>query len=199
MKSFEQDLNGHRDYLAMRKAYCDEVLTNKTTWANFSNEEKQRFIDLFLNDPNLNADPLLNQQANDQNKVIFLMGLGYSQAVAQQVLVDSYSEHHVFEIEACTARANASKSTAVVIKYLNISDARDFIETTKSLYDLYADQGIKGVNDGSVGEGLFDFIESTVGTSFEFLGLEQQGYTLKGGTWSTFKAELMDILRNGNY
>ena len=67
------------------------------------------------------------------------------------------------------------------------------------LFDLFKSQAIRGTDDGNAGEGLFNFLESTVGTSYENAGLEEQGYTLKTGTYSEFITELMDVLRHGIY
>lgn len=164
-----------------------------TGWSGLTNAEKDIVITLFLKETN-KAD-----NVSDTEKVMYLMGRGYSLAQAQSKLMQAYADYHIKEIIACTNRANSEKLYVVIAKYLSLADASDLIKITHKLFDLFKSQGIRGTLDGNVGEGLFNFLESTVGTSFETTGLTQQGYTLKTGTYSSFINELMDILRNGNY
>ena len=62
------------------------------------------------------------------------------------------------------------------------------------------EQAIKGINDGDVGVGLFDYIESTVGTIYENAGLASKAYPMVNGDTdeANLVYELMDIFRNGN-
>lgn len=181
------------DYLKARELAKQEMI-NKGGWTELTDEEKFHVIKFFVEDPEFDS------ATNNANKVGFLTSIGYSIQDAQLYLPKAYAVHHEKEVVACKKRADSIDASNLVALYLGLDDARDFIETTKSLYDLFRDQGIKGVNYGSVGEGLLDFIESTPGTSFEFLGLAQQGYTTNGGLpISGLITGLKDILINGNY
>ena len=81
-----------------------------------------------------------------------------------------------------------------------LSHSHYFFTTVENLYFGYEKQAIKGTNDGSE-TGLFDYIESTVGTVYEFAGLESKGYTMQNGDLdeTNFIAAIMDVLRNGKY
>lgn len=181
------------DWLQVRKRVIEEVDV-KGSWGALTSEEKDVCIELYARPSGVTTTQ------DSQNKVIYLMTVkGQTQAQAIDFLQQAYADFHAKEIEACKQRANSSKVFKVVSRYLNISDASDFIRTTESLFNLYTTQGIRGTQDGEAGEGLLDFIESTIGTNFEFFGLEQANYTLLQGTIDNFKSELVDILRNGNY
>lgn len=163
------------------------------SWSGLNDAEKEIVIELFLKETNK------PDSTSDTEKVMYLMGKGYSLIQAQIRLMQAYGDYHIREIKACADRASSEKLYVVIAKYLSLADAADLIKITHKLFDLYKSQGIRGILDGNAGEGLFDFLESTVGTSFETTGLIQQGYSLKSGTYSSFIGELMDILRNGNY
>lgn len=179
------------DYLQLR-SFINDIITTKT-WSGLTPAEKDITIETFArgNGVTLNTD--------NTNKVIYLMGKGNTQTQAIGILNNAYSVFHIKEIEACVKRANSPKVFSVVNKYLSITNASDFIRTTQTLFGLFVTQGIRGVNDGEAGEGLFDFIESTVGTTYEFMGLAQSNYPLNTGTIQDFITELMDILRHGKY
>ena len=185
-------LNVCTDHLQKRSRIIDE-LNSLGGWSYCSATEKLILIENYARGSGISIS------TDSSNKVGFLMSQGYTLPNAINKFQESYANFHVKEIEACESRARSPKVYKVVAKYLNISGAADFIRTTESLFNLYVTQGIRGVNDGEAGEGLFDFIESTSGTSFEFLGLNEQGYTLLTGTIEGLIEELMDILRNGNY
>ena len=127
------------------------------------------------------------------------MGKGYDLQQSQGVLIKSFATHHIKEVRSCADRSNCEQLYFVIAKYLSLDDAGDLIKISHKLFDLFKTQAIRGVNDGNAGEGLFDFLESSVGTTYETSGLKQQGYTLNTGDFSTFITELMDVLRNGNY
>lgn len=179
------------DYLQTRERVRDEL--EASGWSGLTSTEKQIIIDLYL------KEAAKDDVTANTEKVVFLMGQGLTQPQAQGVLVQAYSIHHVKEIRSCTKRANSEMLYVVIAKYLSLADAGDLIKISHKLFDLYKTQGIRGVNDGNAGEGLFDFLESSVGTSYETSGLTQQGYTLNTGDFTTFITELMDVLRNGNY
>ena len=180
------------DYLKARDLAKDEMVY-QGGWSSLVDEDKDTIIAFFLD------DPAMTREQNDGSKVMYLMGKGYSQAQAIGELGMAYSRHNVKEIEACHKRANSVAIRVVLLTYLQIIDAADFTRVTKDLIALYTTRGIKGVNDGTSGEGLFDFIEGTVGTGYETAALRDQGYSLKVGTFSELETKFMDILRNGNY
>lgn len=170
------------DYLKKRQFIKNQVEGN---WASLTNYEKDLTIDLYLQDDNTEA-------------IIHLMTTkGLSQEDAISLIQDKYAEHVVKDAESCKARTQSKELTKAVISYLDPGEATDFLNVTEKLNQLYADRGVKGLNDGSYRSGLFDFIEST--NDYTGYGLEEQGYTLLAGTYAEFKVALMNILREGNY
>lgn len=181
------------DYLKVRALILTEVNT-KGGWGFLSDKEKDVVIDSFL------EDPLLDTDTNNINKVTHLVTVhGMSSPDAQAYLAVAFATHHVKEVKSCEKRAASQDVAALMATYLDLADARDFIDTTKAMYDMFRLQGIKGTQYGTVGEGLLDFIESQAGTSFEFIGLAQQGYVLKTGVIQDLVTGLVDMLINGNY
>jgi hypothetical protein len=67
----------------------------------------------------------------------------------------------------------------------------------------YAEFGIEGtIEDGDNGlEGLFDFMESRVGTTYESSGFSSKTTItpIGGGSLGPYVSRIMDILRHGNY
>jgi hypothetical protein len=179
------------DYLQLRERV--RAILNSVTWNGTTPSEKSVIIELYLKETSKTEN-----QAN-MEKVMYLMGLGFSLDDAQTEIIKSYANYHLLEIDSCYKRANSERIFKIIAKYLNLADAADLIKTTHKLFDLYKTQGVRGTKDGESGEGLFDFLESTVGTSFETTGLRQQGYALKSGDYNIFINELMDVLRHGNY
>jgi hypothetical protein len=177
--------------MQMRERVRDIVDT--VSWSGLTSTEKDIVIDLYLKETNK------DENTSNNEKVAHLMGKGYSLPQSQGALYKAYSKHHIKEIASCAKRGNSEQLYIVISKYLSLADAGDLIKITHKLFDLYKTQGIRGINDGNAGEGLFDFLESSVGTSYETSGLEQQGYTLNTGDYNSFITELMDVLRNGNY
>lgn len=180
----------YKDYLAKQKAIKAEL--DSVLWVNTSTEDKYIIIKYFIV-----GSEFADANAANTAKVGFLMGEGYSLGDAQAYLLDAFAVHHKNEIPACKDRGSSILLNKVVLSYLSEEDATDFTETAGGLFDLYTIHGRKGSNDNSQRDGLFDFIEST--SSYTTMGLEQQNYTLLQGTWTEFKAAMMDILRNGNY
>ena len=182
------------DYYQFRE-YTRAILDVKT-WVNLSNSEKDFMIDLYLKETSI------SQATDDTNKATHLITTG--QAVdaesARLLIVESWSKHHILDVESCKARANALKLYISIGTYLSISDATDFFMTVENLYVGFRDQAIKGTQDGSE-EGLFDYIESTVGTVYEFAGLASKGYVMQNGDSDeiNFTASIMDVIRHGKY
>ncbi len=163
------------------------------SWSGLTSPEKDIVINWYLKESYKDDD------VSNTEKVIYLMSKGYTLPQAQGILIQAYSIYHIREVNACSKRANSAQLYVVIAKYLSLTNASDLIKITHKLFDLYKSQGIRGTLDGNAGEGLFDFLESTAGTSYETTGLQQQGYTLNTGNYTTFISELMDVLRNGNY
>lgn len=179
------------DYLQTRERI--RVMLNDKTWTGCTTNEKYIIIRYYLKESSKTSDD------SDTEKIEFLMNEGLSFNEAKIFLISAYSTYHIKEIDACNKRANSEALYKVIAKYLNLFDASDLIKISHKLFDLFKSQGIRGINDSDSGEGLFDFIESTVDSSYETTGLAEQGYTLKTGDITGFITELMDILRNGNY
>lgn len=180
------------DILQVRDRIKEEL--DAISWSGLTNTQKDIVIEYYLKETNK------DEATSNTEKVVYLMtSKGYSPLQAQGVLIKAYGSYHPKEVYACNKRANTEKLYEVIAKYLTLADAGDLIKITHKLFDLYKTQAIRGTQDGNAGEGLFNFLESTPGTSYETTGLEQQGYTLSTGTYSEFITELMDVLRHGNY
>lgn len=178
----------NKDYLYIRDKVNDASLVEFNGWVNLEDEEKDLIIKLSL------------YLSGPTDKVIYLMGKGMTQSQAGSHLYTAYSYHNVKEVESCIMRSSSAKFREVVLTFLLITDAADFAEVIQGLEIMFSKTGVKGVNDGISGEGLFDWVESTPGTSFENGGLEAQGYVIQNGlTIQMFIGALMDVLRNGNY
>lgn len=180
------------DYLQYRM-WIDKYFNDNYGWSSANDIEKQIIIDFNLLDRDFDTT------TNNTNKIVFLMGKGYSQQEAQGYLINAYAHHHTLDKYSCINRAESEALTRVVLTYLSVDDATDFIETTKTLVELYEDRAIKGVNYDSESVGFFDFIESTVGTVYETSGLSSKGYTLNTGTIQDCIDAMMDVLVKGNY
>ena len=115
-------------------------------------------------------------------------------------LVDAWAYHHILDVDACGERSVSLKLYEIMGKYLTKADSTDFFTTVENLYFAFEKQAIKGSLDGSE-VAVFDYIESTTGTVYEFTGLESKGYTMQNGDLDmvNFIVDIMDILRKGNY
>lgn len=182
------------DYLQY-KNFVTEVMGTKV-WANLTDTEADFIINNYVREAGVTS------QDDATRKVIHLMTVhGKSQSDSALYLQNAYAEFHLKEISSCFLRSQNKTLFQIIAKYLQNMDAADFTDVIEHPYYMFTTQGIRGVNDGETGEGLFDFIESTVGTSYETAGLAQQGYIMANGDpdMSNFILELMNVLRNGNY
>lgn len=181
------------DYLQVRD--CIRLILNTSVWTTLTVEEKYATIDFYTREDGITIED------DNSRKILFLISEGYTQEEAKDYMQTAWAEFHKEEIKACYKRAYNKTIFKVFSKYLNLEEAADLTRVIQDLYYMYTTQGIKGTKDGHAGEGLYDFIESTPGTSYETAGLEQQGYTMQTGDPDTtnFVAELMDVLRGGNY
>ena len=70
---------------------------------------------------------------------------------------------------------------------------------TPNLRESYINYGREGILEGDP-EGLFDYIRSQSGSSFEVAGFSSHSYTPVGyANMSEFSVKILDILKNGNY
>jgi hypothetical protein len=169
-------------------------IVDEIKWSGTTDEDKDILINYHIRERDKDSSTASTE------KIMYLMGKGLSQEESKEILQEAYSRFHLIEVDSSTKRVTNEKLYTVISKYLNISDAGDLIKITHKLFDLYKTQGIRGINDGNAGEGLFDFLESTTGTSYETSGLREQGYVLNDSkTYDDFINEIMDILRYGNY
>lgn len=168
-------------------------IVDSGTWSGLTSNEKDIVIELYIRQDGV------DEATYNGNKIAHLMGKGYTLDESKGILIQSYGNYHIQEVKSCSTRAKCEKLYEVIAKYLTLADAGDLIKISHKLFDLYKTQAIRGTEDGNAGEGLFNFLESTVGTSYENAGLEEQGYTLNIGTYTDFITELMDVLRHGNY
>jgi hypothetical protein len=179
------------DYFQIRDNIID-IMTD-LRWSGLTSNEKYIAIKYYAREKDVDIN------TSDTDKVMFLMGEGYSYDDAVAYVKKSYVIHREKLIESCMSRANSHKLIEVVSTYLDLNDASDLINVTYKLFELYKTQAIFGISGGDGQEGIFDFVLSYPGTSFEFSGLEQQNYTLKTGTWDDFKTDIMSIIKYGIY
>jgi len=177
------------DYLQVRDRILDIFDWNTATLS-----EIDIVISYFAYDKNVDA------ATNDANKVGYLMGQGLTLEEAQGFLVQAYAKFHTKERESCKSRSQSEKVSEVMLTFLSIPDASDFLHTVDGLLRFYSDEGVFGTAYGSAGVGILDYIESTPGTVYENTGLHTKGYEYNGGATSEmFVAALKDVLLNGNY
>ena len=153
-------------------------------------------IELYL------KETAIDELTDASNKVTHLMATGQATNVegARLIIVNKWASHHILDIVSCGERAKALRLYVEVGTYLSISDASDFFTTVENLYVAFRDQAIKGTNDGSEA-GLFDYIESTPGTVYEFAGLASKGYLMQNGDADeiNFISAIMEVIRFGKY
>lgn len=182
------------DYYQFRE-YQRDILDAKT-WSGLSDVERDFMIELYL------KETTIDDATDAANKVthLILTGQATTTEEARLIIVAKWSEHHILDIGSCEKRAKALKLYLEVGTYLSIADATDFFVTVENLYIAFRDQAIKGTSDGSE-VGLFDYIESTIGTVYEFAGLESKGYAMQNGDLdeTNFIIAIMGVLRKGKY
>lgn len=96
-------------------------------------------------------------------------------------------------------RHNRMEAAKVFIFECIIEAKQLLVDVNSSLVPNYY-EGIEGTLEDEGVEGLFDFLESRVGTSYENNGLAETGYTLIGSRqWTDVVDGVMDILKYGDY
>jgi hypothetical protein len=182
------------DYYQFRTLLNEQL--DVKTWAGCSDAEKDLIIKTNV------KESAISDATDATNKVTYLISSGQAADAesARLFLVDAWAYHHILDVDACGARSVSMKLYEVMGKYLTKTDSTDFFTTVENLYFAFEKQAIKGSLDGSE-VAVFDYIESTPGTVYEFTGLESKGYTMQNGDvdMSNFIVNIMDILRKGNY
>lgn len=164
-----------RDYKFIRARIAELFLI--AGWSNLSTEQKEICCRYFVV-PKTNQDEIFGVSDQVANGVLFNKNAVASRAAR----INSASSE---------IRNRLQKSEAVEIM--------NEIFTSELLYDKYINFGNEGTLEGD-GEGLFDYVESRVGTSYENAGLVNKNFTPNGyADMSAFSVHLMDILKNGNY
>jgi hypothetical protein len=182
------------DYYQFR-TFLNEQLDVKT-WAGCSDSEKDLVIKINV------KESAISDATDGTNKVTYLISSGQAAdpESARLFLVDAWAYHHILDVDSCGARSVSLKLYEIMGRYLTKADSTDFFTTVENLYFAFEKQAIKGSLDGSE-VAVFDYIESTTGTVYEFTGLESKGYTMQNGDtdMANLIADIMDILRKGNY
>jgi len=182
------------DYYQFRTLLNEQL--DVKTWAGCSDAEKDLIIKINV------KESAISEATDGTNKATYLISSGQAADAesARLFLVDAWAYHHILDVDACGARSVSLKLYEIMGRYLTKADSTDFFVTVENLYFAFEKQAIKGSLDGSE-VAVFDYIESTPGTVYEFTGLESKGYTMQNGDSDmvNFIADIMDILRKGNY
>ncbi len=182
------------DYYQFRTLLNEQL--DVKTWAGCSDAEKDLIIKINV------KESAISEATDGTNKVTYLITSGQAADAesARLFLVDAWAYHHILDVDACGSRSVSLKLYEVMGRYLTKADSTDFFTTVENLYFAFEKQAIKGSLDGSE-VAVFDYIESTTGTVYEFTGLESKGYTMQNGDADmvNFIVDIMDILRKGNY
>ena len=184
-----------RDF-AQHREVCRTML-DSVTWVNLTNAGRDEMIRMYLKETSM------DEATDGMNKVTHLITTGQAgdPAAAKAIIVKSWASFHVRDKDAAYARVSSEKTYQVVASYLSVTDATDFFTSIELLFLGYYSQAIKGTEDGSSVDALFNYIESTVGSIYENSGLASKGYTMQNGDpdMTNFISDLMDILRHGIY
>lgn len=169
--------HGHhtgRDYKFIRSEI--NTLYDSSTWSELSDDEKSVCSIYFICSPTEAAD------VHD---------------VPTRV---AYGElFHINSVESRMKRISRAMSEART--RIQQSDVQELIDDLESsnLLDTYITFGREGTIEGDP-EGLFDWVESRAGTSFDGIGMSSKSYTVEGySDMSDFTVYIMDIIKTGNY
>jgi len=111
-------------------------------------------------------------------------GLSYVDSV--DYIVDRWWDHWTSFLLDCDGRWR--RAVKVTIKHLSFVDASDLFDEIEILVGYYLNAGRLGIDYGDTKDGIMDYIMST--NMYDGNGLEENNYTLKKGTWNSFKHEL---------
>ena len=115
---------------------------------------------------------------------------GMSQSNAIQYITNSWHKNWVLFLKDCPNRWQLL--VKVTAEYLSLEDATDLSDTVETLKNQYLVDGRLGLDYGDSQNGIMDYIMST--NLYTGVGLEYNLYTLKKGTWQSFKDELEDVM-----
>ena len=162
-----------KDYKFLRQQI--KILVQNTGWTNLTQLEKQIAVKYFV----------VSKQRRDQRYTM-----------KEQIILGL-----VWHKESVKARQIRFDYAAMEIwNRLTRTEARTIVNQIEAdaLSNKYIQFGTEGIQKGDP-EGLFDYIESSVGTSYENAGLLQTRYTPVGMTLVELSVRLIDILEHGNY
>lgn len=162
-------------------------------WSALSDEEKSIAI-------KYRAYP--NSDIGAAQVIVYLMSKGYTQEQAVGRLIKEGAIEQERLIESCRYRGTNKILFMIVGKYLSIPDQSDLNELVSELLNNFIFRGQRGTKDGQDGnEGLLDFIEGTVGTSYEITNLMSQDYQMTNGDpdATNLKNELANWFRYGKH
>jgi len=164
-----------RDYKFIRSRL--EELFLVAGWSNLSEEEKGICCRYFIV-PKINQDEIYGVPDQVANGISF-----NKNSVASRI-------------------ARMNRASSEIRNRLQKSECIEIMSEifgSDSLYDKYINFGNEGTLEGDQ-EGLFDYIESRVGTSYGNTGFVNKNFVPEGySNMLTFSVYLMDIVKNGNY
>jgi len=164
-------------------------LANSIGWNNLSHEEKMIAI-------KFRAYP--NSITGAATVVAYLMGVGYTQGTATELLIRQGAQDQIKLIKSCAFKGTHEKLYMILGTYLSIPDQAALNALVQTLLTKYIGKGLRGTTDGQDGlEGLYDFILGTVGTAYETVNIASQGYVMQNGDPDTtnFISDLMNWLK----
>lgn len=102
------------------------------------------------------------------------------------------------------------KTVSLIYNRVQIEDGKQIVNdvlngvsgSSSNALQKYKEFGIEGLNEGDLlGDGLFDYIESRVSSSYSGSGLLDKNFIMLDGDYSieSMSNDIMDILKNGNY
>lgn len=167
----EDDLEGHDDYKKLR-----HNLIVKVTTIGFAN-------------------------LCDRGKIIASANFAVSRADRDTVhtLEEQIENGLIFHINSVEARERRRRHMMMEFyNRLQPAQVAEIIAIGYPLSNTYVDTGIEGTESGDP-EGMYDYLEATVGTTWENTGLAAQDWVPEGMTLAELVTRVMDIMKNGNY
>jgi hypothetical protein len=167
------------DYLVVR--FEIKALLLEKGWANLTNTEKDLCIKHYVGDTT--------------DAVIYLMGNGYPQEMAQGFVLQAWHKYHAKLLEACQQRLYYLKFIAP--QFLSLEDSEKLFDNAQMLIYEFTQLGRFGLANGDKKSGIVDYLMST--NAYVGVGMEESGITLLQGTWDYFRNELIKITMYGIY
>lgn len=151
-------------------------LCEATTWTSLNADEKKVVSEFFLVDQAKRAEVFTSGE--DMLNAIDFAGK------SRQARISRY-------------RA----ATIMILHQLQVEDAKQVagVMGSNSVLFNYLELGIVGLSEGDP-EGIIDYLDETVGSSFENNGFKSFAFTLRDyPDMSTFAAVILAIIKDGNY